>query len=306
VGGEGQGFCGEPLGDRCGSFGGGDAMVVLVWSKPAEAAFPGTNGRIVFESDRDGNLDGGYELYTMNGDGSDQRRLTFTPRVDEAYAAFSPDGTKIAFVRFSRRYRTSGTWIMNADGTGLRKLDSADINANPAFSPSGTRIAFSKGGDIYTIKTNGTGLRRVTSTRRVSEGEPAWSPGGTKIAFRKGELGICTIRPDGTGFRRLTTFENYDPNWSPDGTKIIFHYYDSGANLTRLYTVNTADGSLSLIHSGALSGQAFSPDGTKITYSGNDGGPVAWQVYSLNADGSGTPTPLTSVGRNRQPDWGPA
>jgi hypothetical protein len=81
-------------------------MVALVWSKLAEAAFPGSSGRIVFDSDRDGN----YEIYTMNGDGSDQSRLTFTPRAIETNAAFSSDGTKIAFDRSRRRLGSPDVW----------------------------------------------------------------------------------------------------------------------------------------------------------------------------------------------------
>ena len=106
-------------------------MVALVWSKQAEAAFPGTNGRIVFQSDRDVSHPRDFsEIYTMNGNGSDQRRITFTPRAHEQNPAFSSDGTKIAFTkvvrdRISRQFRDADMWTMNADGTGVRKLADA-------------------------------------------------------------------------------------------------------------------------------------------------------------------------------------
>ena len=83
--------------------------------------------------------------------------------------------------------------------------------------------------------------------------------------------------------------------------------------LDSLYTVNVADGSLALIRSGNyLVRPAFSPDGTKITYFGYDTGGLdaIVRVVSLNADGSGTPTPLIpDDGRGASfqfPDWGPA
>ena len=58
----------------------------------ARSAFPGTNGKIAFATDRDGNL----EIYTMNADGTGQTRITNNPASDDA-PAWSPDGTKIAF-----------------------------------------------------------------------------------------------------------------------------------------------------------------------------------------------------------------
>jgi len=81
-----------------------------------------------------------------------------------------------------------------------------------------------------------------------------------------------------------------------------------GTDRVTLYTVNTADGTLALIHSRwFLDGGTFTPDGTKITHYGYEGSVSGLQVLSLNADGSGTPTPLTSSGEtNFYPDWGPA
>jgi len=66
--------------------------------EPAHAAFPGQNGRIAFTSNRDGNS----EIYTMNPDGSDQKRLTFNSSSgldSDGDPTLSPDGKKIAFTR---------------------------------------------------------------------------------------------------------------------------------------------------------------------------------------------------------------
>src|SRR5689334_19079267 len=67
-------------------------------SASVQAAFAGTNGKIAFTSQRDGNP----EIYVMNADGSGQTRLTNNPRGDE-FPAWSPDGTKIAFASVSDR-----------------------------------------------------------------------------------------------------------------------------------------------------------------------------------------------------------
>jgi Tol biopolymer transport system component len=58
----------------------------------AQAAFPGTNGKLAFVSGRDGN----FEIYAMNPDGSGQTRLTTNPATDFD-PAWSPDGRRIAF-----------------------------------------------------------------------------------------------------------------------------------------------------------------------------------------------------------------
>src|SRR5215213_8887457 len=76
----------------------------------SEAAFPGTPGKISFDSTRDGNT----EIYVMNADGSQPTRLTDNPAIDRD-AAFSPDGRRIAFV--SERDGNSEVYHMNADGS---------------------------------------------------------------------------------------------------------------------------------------------------------------------------------------------
>jgi Tol biopolymer transport system component len=66
---------------------------VLTAGPAAGSAFPGDNGRIVFQSTRDG---GPPEIYSMNPDGTDQRRLTNTP-AGNFEPSFSPDGRTIVF-----------------------------------------------------------------------------------------------------------------------------------------------------------------------------------------------------------------
>jgi len=67
--------------------------------RPAEAAFPGSNGKIAFARSPDTQLGLPNEIFVMNADGSGQTNLTNHP-VDDDYPAWSPDGTRIAFTTF--------------------------------------------------------------------------------------------------------------------------------------------------------------------------------------------------------------
>ena len=94
-------------------------------------------GVIAFASDRNG---GDWEIYVMNADGSEQRRLTSRPRTDQR-PAWSPDGAWIAFT--SRRKGSEDIFVMRPDGTDVHRLTTDGSNEfAPAWSPDGTRIVF--------------------------------------------------------------------------------------------------------------------------------------------------------------------
>ena len=90
--------------------------------------------RIAFTSDRDGDR----EIYVMNADGSDPRRLT-TSAGDDAFPAWSPDGNRITFN--SDRDGDVEIYVMNADGSALMQLtDDEAFNATPAWAPASVAL----------------------------------------------------------------------------------------------------------------------------------------------------------------------
>ena len=89
----------------------GFAAVGLATAPSSLAAFPGQNGLIAFESNRDA---GNFEIYTMNADGSLQTNITTNPAGD-AQPSWSPDGRKIVFA--TNRDGNSEIYVMNADGS---------------------------------------------------------------------------------------------------------------------------------------------------------------------------------------------
>ena len=131
--------------------------------------------KIVFASNRDSDpqvfgQEGPDEIYVMNADGSNPTRLTNNPARDTE-PAFSPDGTKIAFV--SRRDNNYEIYVMNTDGSGQTNLtnDSAD-DVNPTWSPDGTEIAFLSNRDgsvqVYVMNVDGSGQTRLTNNPPAS------------------------------------------------------------------------------------------------------------------------------------------
>ncbi len=169
----------------------------------AEATI-GPDGRIVFTSVRDGDM----EIYSMNADGGDVKRLTNRVGPDGG-PFFSRDGTQIVFRGRTLTpgpelddYRTllrDGLWrptsleifVMNADGSGLRQVTSlGGASFAPFFSPDGKKIIFSsnqhnpRGRDfeLWLVNVDGTGLERVTWNASF-DGFPMFSPDGKKLVF---------------------------------------------------------------------------------------------------------------------------
>src|SRR5215204_2291651 len=93
----------------------GSGTALLNAVKPAEATFPGKNGKIAFQSDRGGS----YDIYTMTRNGTEIDNLTTNP-ADNEDPAFSPDGKKIAFT--SDRDGDNDIYKMNANGTRVVQL----------------------------------------------------------------------------------------------------------------------------------------------------------------------------------------
>lgn len=255
------------------------SLAAIAHEGSAEAALPGTNGKIVFTSSRDG---GNWNIYTMNPDGSGITRLTDSSDSDY-YASWSPDGTKIAFFRDGS---IRGLFVMNADGTGIFQLTSS-VDRDPEWSPDGTKIAVSRLDEgvskIFVISSDGSGATLLpgNSTRDY---DPTWSPDGTKIAFvvKSGDNGVYIMNSDGTGAAKLADGE--DPEWSPDGTKIAF----ASGGIIRVIDASDGGGQIPLTDSAYDSYPSWSPDGTKIVFQRAILDAIQqWDVYIMNSDSSG-------------------
>jgi Tol biopolymer transport system component len=131
--------------------------------------------------------------------------------------AWSPDGSRIAFVGSTPGGTLGELYVIDADGSGLRKVDldagAGSIVQGPAWSPDGHTIAVSVAADplagqVWLVNEDGSG------SRVVAEGwSPVWSPDGSGLAFQRGE----TVRYVGTdGGASIETIESgADPAWRP-------------------------------------------------------------------------------------------
>ncbi|MGH9784209.1 MAG: TolB family protein [Terriglobia bacterium] len=152
---------------------------------------------VVFTSERDGSAD----LYRVKADGtgfdSTLERLTDHPAYDDQ-AAFSPDGRQIVFVS-TREGGRANLWILDAATRAAKRLTSGEWgDYRPAWSPDGQWIAFSSDRetrfqfaegrweqlhlvDVYLIRPDGAGLRRLTTSGGAC-GSPRWSRDSKRLA----------------------------------------------------------------------------------------------------------------------------
>ncbi len=162
--------------------------------------------------------------------------------VPSTYAAsisFSRDGRRLAY---SNCQRSSNICRIDFDAAresviGAPRAVTRGIKETlyPSISRDGSWIAFTLLGlheDLALIRLDGSDMRRITEGTAVNR-QPRWSPDGGELAFmstRSGHFEICTIRPDGSGFKQVTEDSprggvSY-PSWSPDGHRLSYNLPD--------------------------------------------------------------------------------
>lgn len=180
----------------------------------AEATISRDGKKIVFTSDRDGDL----ELYSMNADGTGVTRLTFTPGYDGG-AFFSFDGSKIIYRAFHTsdekalaenrellkqglvKPTTMDLYVMDADGKNVRQVTKVGgASFAPFLHPDGKRVIFStnhhdkdpKGRefDLFLVNLDGSGLEQVTFSAQF-DGFPMWTSDGKRLVFASNRHGAA-------------------------------------------------------------------------------------------------------------------
>lgn len=241
-------------------------------------------GTILFSSVRDGD----WEIFTMNSDGSDERKLTDNLGYDWA-PVWSPDGSQIVFTsdHLDGEIQQTGSFV---NGEWVRET-----------------IEKLQEPEIFLMDADGSHLRALTDNLGV-DGGPAWSPDGTKVAFHSdlSEMGteIYSINLDGTGLHQLTQLggHNWDPAWSPGGQRIAF-----GSLLSdwMLYAMDGDGESLQLIEGAGVGWKpAWSPAGNQIAFSSKRNG--NWDIFVMNADGTEVQQLTSHPADEHDPVWSPS
>jgi Tol biopolymer transport system component len=308
------------------------ALLLICGANVMSAAEVSGGGLIAFSANN--------QIYVMNADGSDLRLLTDgAPGVSNRYPSFSPDGSRLAFVRYEPKGKGYSLSVVGIDGSGLQYLlSSSGALGEPTWSPDGSKIAFIRGQDMTTegsayLAPCGSQIyvvdlftRKDTSLTRGADGtDPSWSPDGTRIAFssyRDGNYEIYTMDANGNDVQRLTytDWAEAEPAWSPNGKQIAYaaHLLQQevvcgfiptgrpsplGDELSSI-NVMDADGANQTqleITSGGID-PAWSPDGAclaLIIYNEVDGS----QVYATQANGGSLVKLTSDANYKSSPTW---
>jgi TolB protein len=220
--------------------------IVTVAGDPTGPEFDGAwspDGQWIVYRDSTRGINRNDEIYVVRSDGTDRRNITRHPANDWG-PDWSPDGSTIV-LNSDRDGGVLGGYLVNPDGSNLRRIDVDVWVEYPSFSPDGAKIAFAgaigSNYEIFVADLASGAVQQLTDSPG-SDGWPAWSPDGSTIAFtsvrddcrlvirdhecwqgdQEGEHhDIWLIDPDGSDLRRVTPEFGQFVAWSPDGHYLL-------------------------------------------------------------------------------------
>lgn len=276
-------------------------------------------GQIAYTS----GVDGDYDVWIMDGDGTDKVDLTNDPS-SEGSPDLSPDGRTVAYQRMVGSPSGGAPpdfqiyQVPSAGGTASFLNGTPDaFDVTPAWSPDGTSLAWvssTSGGDpdIFTASPPTASPAVLLDTPEL-EGYSEWgrlANGTSAIAYHvqpDDPAGRWEVRLVELPSKTVRSFgEGRHPEISPDGTKLVFASNRTGGDYEIYAVALGAPATPVALTNNSVDDftPSWSPDGTKITWTSHPNGGRA-DVFTMNANGSGqqnlTNSPATD---DFEPSWG--
>jgi dipeptidyl aminopeptidase/acylaminoacyl peptidase len=305
-------------------------LAALAIAPRSEAAFPGKNGLIAFDSDRAGSSD--IFLMSKNGTGA------FRPfgsdgaggPADQA-PAWAPEGGTLAFGS-NRGGGSLDIWTVDLNGTGLKDITpySPFDDTDPAWSHDGRLIVFEtdSGGDrdIAVITSDGGKFTLLTSDPPfdemmsgpppITDQNPVFSQDGGRIFFQSDRNSpfvpqIFSMTVNGGAVKQLTfpPGRSVDPDISPDGSEVLFAsdrlVPGDGADMYAMNLDGTNPRRLASV-AGDDFRPVFSPDGFRVAFGNLAPGAFESNVFGMNLDTTGLGPLSPNPASDGNPDWQPA
>jgi len=237
---------------------------------------------------------------------------------------WSPDGMRVGFNHtpvesifagsdgfhhYVLQESLSGFWMINADGSNLRRVLPYTLDY-PDWSSDGGWVAYGKGGDIWKMKTALAGLDSSSAEQLTFQGfyfNPAWDESTRRLAFYRptgATAGLYTLGAGG-GFPQQIGGQGWrDPDWSPDGSRLVF--VGTIGNEYGIASSDTSGLTPHMLTTAPVLPQApkWSPDGSMIGFTARSAQTQVTHLWVMNSDG----TNIRQVGSDAvgvSYSWGP-
>lgn len=238
-------------------------------------------------------------IFAIKPDGTNRLQLTQEAVSNGTRISWSPDGTRLAFLRAFGAANVTSICVVGANGSGSTRITNAPLrDQDPTWSAT-DRISFigtrDPGGvGIYSMKPDGTDTRLIKAPVGQFYGPAKWSPDGTKLLYaapNKG--GVTIIKADGTEAQSIGESSPDEAQWSRDGHKIVF--VEAGGS-GRVSVSVDARVATAIPNTASAHSPTLSPDGQMVAFVKNDGiDPVGLgtaHALFVTSIGSGTPLKL--------------